>query len=53
MGLGVKDTEPFSIIDAYLRLAEAGHRIAAFRADDTPWTDVGSPESLAAAREGV
>jgi NDP-sugar pyrophosphorylase family protein len=37
----------FSIIDAYLRLAAKGGTIAAFRADDCYWRDLGRPESLA------
>jgi mannose-1-phosphate guanylyltransferase len=37
----------FSIIDAYLRLAAQGGTIAAFRADDCYWRDLGRPESLA------
>jgi NDP-sugar pyrophosphorylase family protein len=36
----------FSIITTYLRLAAQGQKIAAFRADDAYWRDVGSPESL-------
>ncbi len=39
----------FSILDPYLRLAAAGHRIAAFRADGCSWIDVGRPASLARA----
>ena len=37
----------FSIIDAYLRLAAEGERIAAFRADGAYWRDLGRPESVA------
>jgi NDP-sugar pyrophosphorylase family protein len=36
----------FSIIDTYLRLAQAGERIQAFRADPYYWRDLGRPESL-------
>jgi len=36
----------FSIIDTYLRLASAGERIVAFRADKYYWRDVGRLESL-------
>jgi len=43
----------FSIIDAYLRLAELGARIAAFRADDCYWRDLGRPESVAQAERDV
>jgi NDP-sugar pyrophosphorylase family protein len=39
----------FSIIDAYLRLAAKGERIAAFRADEYYWRDLGRPESVAQA----
>lgn len=41
----------FSIIDAYLRLAAGGEKIAAFRADGCAWRDLGRPESLIAAEE--
>jgi len=37
---------PFSIIDSYLRLAAAGERILAFRADEYYWRDLGRPEDL-------
>lgn len=36
----------FSIIDSYLRLAAAGETIAAFRADEYYWRDVGKREDL-------
>jgi NDP-sugar pyrophosphorylase family protein len=36
----------FSIITTYLRLAAQGEKIAAFRADDSYWRDLGNPESL-------
>ena len=36
----------FSIIDTYLRLAGAGERIRAFRADPYYWRDLGKPQSL-------
>ncbi|MGP8271706.1 MAG: hypothetical protein ACLQLH_16705, partial [Terracidiphilus sp.] len=39
----------FSIIDAYLRLAARGEKIAAFRADGSCWRDLGRPESIAQA----
>lgn len=41
----------FSIVPAYLRLAAAGEKIAAFRADEYEWRDVGRVESLRAAEE--
>jgi MurNAc alpha-1-phosphate uridylyltransferase len=39
----------FSIISAYLRLAGAGEKVVAFRADGCAWRDLGRPESVAAA----
>ena len=36
----------FSIIDTYLRLARAGERIQAFRADEYYWRDLGKPENI-------
>ena len=39
----------FSIIVPYLRCAEAGEKIIGFRADESYWRDLGTPESLAQA----
>jgi NDP-sugar pyrophosphorylase family protein len=39
----------FSIIDAYLRLAPQGEKIAAFGADEWYWRDLGRPENVMAA----
>lgn len=39
----------FSIIDAYLRLAGAGHGIAPYDIGDALWLEIGNPERLAAA----
>ena len=39
----------FSIIDAYLRLARQGEKIAAFRADEYQWRDLGTAKSVAEA----
>lgn len=39
----------FSIVPAYLRMAGAGEKIAAFRADAYEWRDLGRVESLRAA----
>jgi NDP-sugar pyrophosphorylase family protein len=39
----------FSIIDTYLRLAGAGEKILAFRADQYYWRDLGRPEHIAQA----
>ncbi len=43
----------FSIIDVYLRLAAAGEKIRAFRADEYYWRDLGRPEHLAQAGADV
>jgi NDP-sugar pyrophosphorylase family protein len=43
----------FSVIDAYLRLAAEGEKIAAFRADEYYWRDLGKPESIAAAERDI
>lgn len=39
----------FSIVSAYLRMAGEGENIAAFRADEYRWRDLGRPEHLAQA----
>lgn len=39
----------FSVVPAYLRLAGAGEKIIAFRADQFQWRDLGRVESLRAA----
>ncbi|PYU71100.1 MAG: nucleotidyltransferase [Acidobacteria bacterium] len=39
----------FSIIPSYLRLADQGEKILAFRADDYYWRDLGRPADLAQA----
>jgi NDP-sugar pyrophosphorylase family protein len=43
----------FSIVDSYLRLAAQGERIAAFRADEYYWRDLGKPESIAQAERDL
>jgi NDP-sugar pyrophosphorylase family protein len=43
----------FSIIDVYLRLAAAGEKIRAFRADEYYWRDLGRAEQLAQAEADV
>jgi NDP-sugar pyrophosphorylase family protein len=43
----------FSIVDAYLRLAAAGEKILAFRADEYYWRDLGRLESLQQAEQDV
>jgi mannose-1-phosphate guanylyltransferase len=42
----MKEDGIFSIIDCYLRLAAAGEKIAAFRADEYYWRDLGKPADL-------
>lgn len=46
----ITETGAFPIIRAYLRLAGAGERIVAHRADGSYWQDIGSPEKLEQAR---
>ena len=41
----------FSIIDSYLRLAAGGQQIAAFRAENYYWRDLGRPTDLAQAAQ--
>ena len=43
----------FSIIPAYLRLAAAGEKIAAYHADGAYWRDMGRPESIEQAERDV
>ncbi|MGO8793210.1 MAG: NDP-sugar synthase [Candidatus Sulfotelmatobacter sp.] len=45
------EEDGFSIIDSYLRLAAAGEKILAFRADQYYWRDLGRPESIAQASQ--
>ena len=47
----LKEEGAFSIIPAYLRLAAEREKILAFRADESYWRDVGSPEHLAQAAQ--
>ena len=42
----MKEEGIFSIIDFYLRLAAGGEKIAAFRADEYYWRDLGKPADL-------
>jgi NDP-sugar pyrophosphorylase family protein len=39
-------TPPFSLVEAYLQLAAVGESIAAFRADDSRWMDLGRKEQI-------
>ncbi|HLM68599.1 MAG TPA: sugar phosphate nucleotidyltransferase [Longimicrobium sp.] len=41
----------FSILDPYLRLADAGERVLPFRVDGHTWIDIGRPEQLEQARQ--
>jgi NDP-sugar pyrophosphorylase family protein len=43
----------FSIITSYLRLAEAGEKICAYRADEYYWRDMGKPENVVKATEDI
>jgi len=43
----------FSIVDCYLRLAAQGEKVAAFRADEYYWRDLGKPENVRQATEDV
>ena len=43
----------FSIVNSYLRLAEAGQRILAFRSDEYYWRDLGKPENIVQAARDV
>jgi NDP-sugar pyrophosphorylase family protein len=43
----------FSIIDAYLHLAAQGEKIAAFRADEFYWRDLGRPQNVLQAAQDI
>jgi NDP-sugar pyrophosphorylase family protein len=45
--------DTFSIIALYLQLAGEGERILAFRADESYWRDLGTPDSLSRAAEDL
>jgi len=49
----LSEAGPFSIIDAYLRLAAQGEKVAAFRADEYYWRDLGKPEHLEQAAQDI
>ncbi|HYM74718.1 MAG TPA: sugar phosphate nucleotidyltransferase [Candidatus Dormibacteraeota bacterium] len=49
----LKEEGAFSIVTSYLRLAGEGQTIAAFRADEYYWRDLGKPENVAQAAEDV
>jgi len=42
----MREEGAFSIIDAYLHLAAQGEKIAAFRADEYYWRDLGRPDNI-------
>jgi NDP-sugar pyrophosphorylase family protein len=43
----------FSIIQTYLRLVGEGESVAAFRADQYYWRDLGKPENVSAAEKDI
>jgi len=43
----------FSIITSYLRLAGLGQKIVGFRADESYWRDLGTPENVAQAAQDL
>ena len=49
----MREEGAFSIIDAYLNLAARGEKIAAFRADEYYWRDLGRPENVAEAEKDL
>jgi mannose-1-phosphate guanylyltransferase len=49
----MKEKGIFSIIDCYLRLAAGGEKIAAFRADEYYWRDLGKPIDLQQAAQDL
>jgi mannose-1-phosphate guanylyltransferase len=49
----MKEDGIFSIIDCYLRLAASGEKIAAFRADEYYWRDLGKPADLKQAAQDL
>ncbi len=49
----MKEEGVFSIIDSYLRLAASGEKIAAFRADEYYWRDLGKPADLQQAAQDL
>ena len=49
----IKEDGVFSIISTYLRLAEEGEKIVAFRADEYYWRDLGRASDLQKAAEDI
>lgn len=46
-------TAPYPIIDEYIRLSAAGHRIGSYLHDADRWLDVGKPETLEQAKQWI
>jgi NDP-sugar pyrophosphorylase family protein len=49
----ITETGAFPIINTYLRLAAAGEKLMAFRADQYYWRDLGKPEQVRQAAEDL
>jgi NDP-sugar pyrophosphorylase family protein len=49
----ISESGVFSIIDTYLRLASAGQKISAFRADSFHWRDLGRLQDLQQAEQDI
>lgn len=49
----MSESGAFSIINSYLRVAEAGEKIIGFRADRFYWRDLGRPENVAQAAADI
>jgi NDP-sugar pyrophosphorylase family protein len=49
----MREEGEFSIIPAYLHLAAQGEKIAAFRADEYSWRDLGRPENIVQAEQDI
>ena len=49
----MSEQSKFSIIDSYLRAAEVGEKILAFRADRFYWRDLGRPENVVQAAADI
>lgn len=47
----IEERGAFSIIDVYLRLVAAGERVGVHDIGEAAWSDIGTPERLARARE--
>jgi len=47
------ETGVFSMMEVYLRLAGAGHKIKGFRMDEACWFDIGTPDKLNALQRHI